>query len=146
GAVAGRGDGGSVASWVSCVSGKLLGASPATDKRAGKQLASSKTDEVELGQRYLRADAGRRSEMPRGIEFGERVIGGHAIDRHDYLESSQRGRTGRMQDRGLRLRPHGHHRLDAIVLEGLLQIAADELVGSQGRQHRFSCCRRELPK
>src|SRR5262249_59268379 len=129
GAVAGRGDGGSVASWVSCVSGKLLGASPATDKRAGKQLASSKTDEVELGQRYLRADAGRRSEMPRGIEFGERVIGGHAIDRHDYLESSQRGRTGR-----LRLRPHGHHRLDAFVLEGLLQIAAPELFGSQQPQ------------
>src|SRR6266516_1055903 len=129
---------------ISCVRGKLLRASAATDKRAKGAARSSKADEVELGQRHLRADARRGGEVPRGIELGEHIIGGHAVDRNDYLESAQRRSAGRVQHRGLRLRAHGYHRLDALVLEGLLQIAGNELVRPQGGQHRLSRRRGKL--
>jgi len=38
----------------------------------------SKADEIELGERDLRADARRRREMPRGMKFREHDDGGRA--------------------------------------------------------------------
>src|SRR5262245_54569011 len=103
----------------------------ATVRRA-RQWKPSKPDQVELGQRHLRADARGGREVPGGIELRKHVVGAHAVNRDDDLEPAQRRRAGGMQYRGLRLRPHRHHGLDALVLERLLELAADELVGSKG--------------
>ena len=48
-----------------------------------------------------------------------------------------------VQHRGLRLRAHRDHGLDALVLERLLQVAVDELVGTERRQHLFAGSRRQ---
>src|SRR6184192_4778189 len=49
-----------------------------------------------------------------------------------------------VQHRSLRLRAHGHYRLDAFVLENLLEIAGNELVRAQWGQQRLSRRRRKI--